>query len=50
MWIQDINVGGVIKGNKVALLHMAKQGKNGVLINTSSMAGKGYYLVFVYVL
>ena len=39
MWIQEINLGGVIKGNKLALLHMAKQGKNGVIINTSSMAG-----------
>ncbi|KAI7849075.1 hypothetical protein BDC45DRAFT_521478 [Circinella umbellata] len=39
MSIQNINIGGVIKGNKVALLHMAKQNKGGVIVNTSSMAG-----------
>ena len=49
MRIQDINVGGVIKGNKVALLHMAKQGKSGVIINTSSIGGRYYHLVlFMY--
>ena len=46
MEIQNINVGGVIKGNKVALFHMAKQGKNGVIINTSSVGGRYYHLVF----
>ncbi|KAI7849074.1 hypothetical protein BDC45DRAFT_521473 [Circinella umbellata] len=39
MLIQEINVGGVIKGNKIALLYMAKQGKGGVIINTSSTSG-----------
>ncbi|KAI8145481.1 hypothetical protein BJV82DRAFT_666729 [Fennellomyces sp. T-0311] len=39
MLIQEVNLGGVIKGNKVALLHMAKRGKGGVIINTASMAG-----------
>ncbi|KAG2223539.1 hypothetical protein INT45_000859, partial [Circinella minor] len=46
MWIQNINIGGVIKGNKVALLHMAKRDKGGVIINTSSMGGKYYYTVW----
>ncbi|KAI9270548.1 hypothetical protein BDA99DRAFT_569875 [Phascolomyces articulosus] len=39
MFIHEVNVGGVVKGNKVALLHMAKKGKGGVIINTASMAG-----------
>ena len=39
MHIQEVNLGGVIKGNKVALLHMAKSGRGGVIINTASMAG-----------
>ncbi|KAI9275838.1 hypothetical protein BDA99DRAFT_496574 [Phascolomyces articulosus] len=39
MRIQEINLGGVIKGDKVALLHMAKQNRGGVIINTGSMSG-----------
>ena len=39
MSIHDINMGGVIKGNKVALLYMAKHGKGGAIVNTASMAG-----------
>ncbi|KAI8374161.1 uncharacterized protein BYT42DRAFT_606148 [Radiomyces spectabilis] len=38
MAIYEVNVGGVIKGNKVALLHMAKYG-GGVIVNTASVAG-----------
>ncbi|KAI9261554.1 hypothetical protein BDA99DRAFT_511729 [Phascolomyces articulosus] len=34
----DINVMGVVKGTKVAILHLAKRG-GGVIINTSSIAG-----------
>ena len=48
MRIQEINVGGVIKGNKVALLYMAKQGKGGVIINTSSTSGKNMIAIYVY--
>ncbi|KAG2219103.1 hypothetical protein INT45_005834, partial [Circinella minor] len=40
MFIHEVNVGGVVKGNKVALLHMAKKGKGGCIINTSSITGK----------
>ena len=40
MLIHEVNVGGVVKGNKVALLHMAKKGKGGCIINTASIAGK----------
>ncbi|KAI7849077.1 hypothetical protein BDC45DRAFT_521483 [Circinella umbellata] len=39
MFIHEVNVGGVVKGNKVALLHMAKKGKGGCIINTASIAG-----------
>ncbi|KAI9471388.1 hypothetical protein BDB00DRAFT_943696 [Zychaea mexicana] len=39
MLIHEVNIGGVIKGNKVALLHMAKRGKGGIIINTASIAG-----------
>ncbi|KAI9270592.1 hypothetical protein BDA99DRAFT_602872 [Phascolomyces articulosus] len=39
MFIHEVNVGGVVKGNKVAMLHMAKKGKGGVIINTASIAG-----------
>ncbi|KAI7849078.1 hypothetical protein BDC45DRAFT_574227 [Circinella umbellata] len=39
MSIHEINMGGVIKGNKVALLYMAKHGKGGAIVNTASMAG-----------
>ncbi|KAI8890543.1 NAD(P)-binding protein [Backusella circina FSU 941] len=38
MLCQEINLGGVIKGNKVAALHMAQRG-GGVIVNTASMAG-----------
>ena len=48
MLVQEINVGGVIKGNKVALLYMAKQGKGGVIINTSSTSGKNIVVICVY--
>lgn len=34
----SVNTMGVIKGTKVAMLHMAKRG-GGVIINTASMAG-----------
>ena len=33
-----VNTMGVIKGTKVAMLHMAKRG-GGVIINTASVAG-----------
>jgi NAD(P)-dependent dehydrogenase (short-subunit alcohol dehydrogenase family) len=36
--IHDINVGGVIKGDKVAIMHLMKR-KGGVIINTASIAG-----------
>jgi short-subunit dehydrogenase len=36
--IHDINVGGVIKGDKVAVMHLMKR-KGGVIINTASIAG-----------
>ncbi|KAG2228317.1 hypothetical protein INT45_011109 [Circinella minor] len=40
MHIHEVNVGGVVKGNKVALLHMAKSGKgaNNVKIHDSNIA------------
>lgn len=34
----DINATAVIKGTKVATLHMAKRG-GGVIVNTASVAG-----------
>lgn len=34
----SVNTMGVIKGTKVAMLHMAKRG-GGVIINTASIAG-----------
>ncbi|KAI8374160.1 uncharacterized protein BYT42DRAFT_606147 [Radiomyces spectabilis] len=37
MAIYEVDVGGVVKGNKVAMLHMAEHG--GVIVNTASMAG-----------
>ncbi|ORZ22463.1 hypothetical protein BCR42DRAFT_368376 [Absidia repens] len=37
-FIHDVNVGGVIKGNKIAIMHMMKR-KGGIIINTSSIAG-----------
>ncbi|ORY95777.1 hypothetical protein BCR43DRAFT_515863 [Syncephalastrum racemosum] len=37
MKIYQINVGGVVKGTKVALLHMAKRG-GGAIVNTASIA------------
>ncbi|KAI9309295.1 hypothetical protein BJ944DRAFT_284726 [Cunninghamella echinulata] len=36
--IHDVNTLGVIKGNKVAVMHMVKRG-GGVIINTASVAG-----------
>ncbi|KAI8335734.1 hypothetical protein BC941DRAFT_514585 [Chlamydoabsidia padenii] len=36
--IHDVNVGGVIKGNKVAIMHMMKR-KGGIIVNTASVAG-----------
>ncbi|KAI9270591.1 hypothetical protein BDA99DRAFT_502214 [Phascolomyces articulosus] len=39
MFIHEVNMGGVIKGDKVAILHMAKHGRGGVIVNTASMAG-----------
>ncbi|SAM03779.1 hypothetical protein [Absidia glauca] len=36
--ILDVNIGGVIKGNRVAVMHMFKRG-GGCIINTASMAG-----------
>lgn len=33
----DVNTMGVIKGTKVAVLHMAKRG-GGVIVNTASVA------------
>ena len=38
MFIHQVNVGGVTKGNKVALKFMHKRG-GGTIINTASMAG-----------
>jgi NAD(P)-dependent dehydrogenase (short-subunit alcohol dehydrogenase family) len=38
MVCQEVNLGGVIKGNKVAAMHMAQRG-GGVIVNTASMAG-----------
>lgn len=40
MFIHQVNVGGVTKGNKVALKFMQKRG-GGTIINTASMAGIG---------
>ncbi|CDS04169.1 hypothetical protein LRAMOSA07124 [Lichtheimia ramosa] len=40
MFIHQVNVGGVTKGNKVALKFMQKRG-GGTIINTASMAGVG---------
>ncbi|KAI8344600.1 hypothetical protein BC941DRAFT_464812 [Chlamydoabsidia padenii] len=37
-FIHDVNVGGVIKGNKVALMHMVKRG-GGCIINTACITG-----------
>lgn len=34
----DINTTAVVKGTKVAMLHMAKRG-GGVIVNTASVAG-----------
>ncbi|KAH8555643.1 hypothetical protein BGW37DRAFT_478021 [Umbelopsis sp. PMI_123] len=34
----QVNIDGVIKGNRVALLHLAKRG-GGVIVNTASVAG-----------
>ncbi|KAI8092823.1 uncharacterized protein BX664DRAFT_328234 [Halteromyces radiatus] len=36
--IFDVNIGGVVKGNKVAMMHLVKR-QGGVIINTASIAG-----------
>ena len=40
MKIFDVNVGGVIKCNKTAIMYMSKRARPGVIINTASGAGK----------
>ena len=49
--ILDVNTTAIIKGGKVAMLHLAKRG-GGVIVNTASIAGVSssfisfYYVVF----
>ena len=40
MEIFDVNVGGIIRCNKVAIMYMSKRKSQGIIINTASAAGK----------
>ena len=40
MEVFDVNVGGIIKCNKAAIMYMSKRKSQGVIINTASASGK----------